>query len=475
MLLFCSVFSDTAQARVFKPIQIFMPGNFAGKAFALNEQKKPIAAGCWKAPSLLRSFLQDKTKEQIVLGCGNDSSIYSLTSFITEGSCDRQLVELCEPIAAAVGPADLMIFRKNHLNDEIRRRVLTNLEYPNDHQIFLPYRQFSADSTRIWFFNFIGAEGFSMLPLDNWGQMGFESPARTLRRKNLGISENDFTLSMAHMNKTECQNLARELNLIPGHHIIVQVPYPGEEAAFSRTDILRENKVFFISLSDGAGRLPLLSIFRRNQGYPRISLRMLPYAKSDGKIASTVPANTQIDLQNRLFETLNMIPTTIRPSTAPFCFKPELHARLINEQMRTDVSMIFAPEEKFKTDNVISLADCLSAFSNEKLFQFRISGEKLQQAIEEIMAWRGSRNPVFAGLNFSMFANRPQNIKVGRFALMPRKLYNISINREMLDFIKKRNILPPDSVEAYKGDTLWDVWKIQLKSLKILETHFFEP
>jgi hypothetical protein len=82
--------------------------------------------------------------------------------------------------------------------------------------------------------------------------------------------------------------------------------------------------------------------------------------------------------------------------------------------------------------------------------------------------------PKFAGISFRIFSGRVEDLSSGNIKIMPEKLYNIAINQGLVKkpYLFEFNL--GDLIKDFDGTTLWDIWKNQLKSLRIKETHLFE-
>ncbi|MEW6710062.1 MAG: hypothetical protein AB1403_09600 [Candidatus Riflebacteria bacterium] len=470
-----SVFSETTHAKVFAPIQIFLPGNFNAGAISLTESLEPIPAACWKAPSLIETFKRfNPDAINIVYGTGNDSYIYDPVSFCSDGKFERDLVRRCRPDAAAVAPDDLLIFRKSLLSPEIRGRILTNLEPENEYPAFPPLSMKKLDSCNLWFFNFFGEKSFAGLPLESWGQLKPENPARALRRINPAIGKDDISISTVYLNKAEAEELIKEFNNFPGTHIIIQIANHASPPYFSEIDPQRINQSFTLSVKNGSAKLPLIKIIRRNNGYPRLTLRLLPYEKAETGTAMHDFARVRPELGEALYQTLNMITTTVRPSTAPFRFNPAIHAGFCKSQTSSDVAIMQPPEEKHKIDNVINCVALFNSFANEKILTARIKGKHLLLLITKILRNWNKPIPIFSGITFSYFADSLKNVKIGRFPLMPEREYSVTFNDSFMQHPIGSKLVDGATLEPFDGTTLWDIWKNQLKSLRIECRHLLD-
>lgn len=469
-----SLFS-TLNAKVLQPVQIFLPGNFAGKAVNLSESLQPSPEVCWKAPSLLETFRRFSPESlNLVFGAGNDSSIFSITSFAADGLAEHSLINACKVEAAGISPDDLLIFRNSLLSKEIRRRIFTNLESEEDYSVFPSHYLHREKDFNIWFFNFIGESEFRTLPLQNWSQIKPENPARSLRRLNPGISADDLSVTTVHMNKDQVMELVKEFNQFPGYHLIVDVAASEEQAEFSTIYPERFSRTFVISIHSGHKKLPMLRIVRRNNGYPRLSLKMLPYAKAEPGSAANEFTKIRRQLGESLYETLALITTKVRPSTAPFRFIPELYANFCRSYKRADIAIILPPDENHKIDNVINPANLFSSFANEKIYLCRLTGFNLEKLVTEIMRTSARPFPAFSGISFQFVADRINAVQIGKFPFQLKRSYNLAVNESLLKDPVNAEFFKNIVLEPFDGTTLWDVWKNQVKSLRINSEHLLD-
>ena len=475
MILFGIFTVSTCLAEVFAPVHIFLPGNFAGKAVFLSEALEPMPAPCWKAPSLLDSFRKfSRDSINLTYAVGNDSSILELPSFVCNGDQDRKLLEKCRFNAAAAGPADMMIFRNSLLSNEIRQRIITNLEPENDYNIFPPYFAERINDFRVWYFNFLGREEFASLPLEKWGQIKPEDPSRTLRRMQPGICGKDISISTVHMNKVQTLELTNELKNFPGTHLVIQVVTSAEDADFSTFEPQRIDNCFVFSIYEGQRKLPLIKLYRRNFGYPRLKLHMLPYDKAETGTAVRDFVELRKNIVNDLFKTLTLVPTSIRPSTAPFRFNPKLYAKFCQNYMSADVAVILPPDEKHKAENVISVASALGCFNNEKIFRTRMTGIELKKFVAKMLSSSSSPAPVFSGITCKYIANQVTDIEINHFPFRPTFNYSVALNERIIEDRIFAKTLESSVIEPFDGTTLWDVWQNQLKSLRMKSEHLLD-
>ncbi len=472
--LFVLLWQLQLPANPLTPICIYFPGNFAGNEILLSDNHEPMPGSCWKAPAVLNSFTDNKSFKHIIAGPGNNFCVYKPVSFLSDGKFAGQIINDANPHLQGVSAQDLLLYRSTELSAEARNKLLSNLEPTAKGLIFPDYYKHSFDNINIWFFNFIELEQLKKLPLQNWGEIKPENPSRALRRISPNFNDHDISVSFAHLSQIECFKLAEEFNNFPGHHIIVQVASKNTKAEFSLYEPESHGNAFIFSINDGHLRLPFVKIRRHSNGHVRLTVRRIPYLKAETGNSLKSFRAIRNELGKYLYETLNLVPTQIQASTTPFRFKPQLYAQFVKSYMRTDFAMLFPPDEKFKTDNVISAVQCLSAFANEKLHKGQVSGKRLYKLLTETIK-KLTKLPVFSGISFQIFAGRPQKIKINRANLEPEISYSFSVNQRMQEVLESLALLDREDFEPFDGITLWDVWKTQLKSLRIKRTHLLEP
>jgi hypothetical protein len=476
LLLFAVLACNSAFAEVFKPVNIYLPGNFKGQTLELGPDKQLEPADCYKLPALVHKLRKNAKTRSIdfYLDVGNNFSVNSLTSFCTDGLFADRILSECNCDARTVSAQDLMQFRNRILSQDIRKHILTNIEYPENYQIFEPFKSLNKSNMRLWLFNFISPSRLSKLPLFRWGQFKPENPARSLRRLAPNTGKKDITISIAHMNEKDCIEIKNQLSEFPGFHILVQVPESENDACFSTRIINRQNNVFFLSLpGKGTNRMPFIKIMRSNLGFPKMTINSMRFKKLSGKPGQVFGKKIKESVKKSLFETLALVPVTIRPSTAPFRFNPKLFADFARNQTKANFAIILAPEEKHKTDNIVDTASCLSSFKNERLYTGFVSGKQLVDLLYKLKI-NFTKLPELSGISVRFFAGQPESIKIGNRKVSVETNYSFCINETLLRhplFFTDKFV---NQIEPFSGITLWDLWKTQLKSLRLNKTHFME-
>ncbi|PKL42497.1 MAG: hypothetical protein CVV41_13170 [Candidatus Riflebacteria bacterium HGW-Riflebacteria-1] len=468
ILVIISLFflSGTAAAEVFRPLQILMPGNLGGNLATLDRNLKIETDLCWRVVELLDSFRKLKDKDSVVLAPGNDSSVYSAVNYLFRGALERELIGQCRPDAQGLSPNDLEMFADSGLTREIRSRIWTNQETSERQTIFAPYKKLNVGNQNIWYFNFISPEFCSYLPLSNWGNLELDSPQRSLRRLNIELSKNDITISTAYLNASAISQLAIELQQRPGWHIIVQIPPKGSQPLFSTTVPQQRENLWFISYEDGHRYLPMINIFRRNSGAPRINLRRLPFSKSGSRLAAGLFEAARDQIKQMITRPLRVIKPSSQATTSAYRFAGKQFARLIRQASNSDVTFLRVPEMQHLVDNVICTGHILATMENDRIHSFRLSGRELFELAAAMVKDSDTKPTAFAGCEITWFAGRVSELKVAGQAYRPDKSYLVSTTEETLNDIALKRLDAYRQMSGYEGNTLWKVWKDNLKSLR---------
>lgn len=472
--IFLILLSCSADAEVYRPLQIFLPGNLHGNLANLDENLQALPSYGWRIPDTIEAFRKEHGKDTITFATGNDSNIFSPLSFLFNGTFERDLINRCSPDAAGLSPADLETFNDCRLSQQIRQRIFTNIETEAGGTIFRPFQIKKLGNRNIWFFNHIEKSRCETLPMHKWGQFIVEDPARAMRRLNPSFGNSDISLSVVYADKSIIENLIYELKSRPGYHFVVQVPEAEKAPLFSTISPEREQNIYKMSLLPGHTYLPLINVFSRNSGYPRLTLRMLPLGKSRSENATGYFNMAWLSMKESLFETLRVIKTTSRASTSANRFSNQSHAHLVRSATAADVAFLIVPAQKHINDNVICTGNIITSMQNDRIQRFRLTGLELQRLAENLLQKHSSEEMAFSGLNFRFLAGRVLNFAVSEQAVQPEKIY-IAVTTEqtmadpiVAEFLKNR------SVEKFAGIMLWNVWKNNLKTLRISDENLFE-
>lgn len=469
IILAMLVLMETANAEVFKPIQVILPGNFRGAATELLPGIKANPALCWRIPETIKGLQRNQSNYTVVFATGNDSSIFAPLSFLSSGSIERYLINAANPEAAGISPDDLEVFAGKPLNAEIKKRIWTNLESTTGKLIFNSHFKKSLGSKNLWLFNFISADLCRNLALETMGQLSIDEPARSLRRLAFGIESKDYTISFAYLGQKDLQSLIAQLKKMPGHHFLIHIPTGNEKPVYSIYYGEQDEKIFKMSLMPGHSFLPVLNIFSKNIGSPRMTLRMLPLSKSQETGSETLFHNARSRIKEELYQTLRLIKTTHQASTSAFRFKPQLHARLLQNRTGCDLAFLIAPPMKHLNDNVVSMGHILASLNNERIRQVRLKGSEIRSLFEKLISARGSEDFVFSGCDVNYLGGRITSFKLGNQELTAEKTYLCATSEGSLQDIILASYMADKTFETHDGLTLWQIWQNGLKSLRISE------
>ncbi|NCB37724.1 MAG: hypothetical protein EOM80_03040 [Erysipelotrichia bacterium] len=464
----------SSYARVFRPIQILLPGNFNGAAITLQPTLKTASTYAWRIPDTLSAFRQTRDKETIVFATGNDSNIFSPLSFLSGGAFERNLIDECRPDAQALSPHDLEMFNDSRLDGQIRKKIFTNLLSDDGPSVFLPYATKSIDNRQIWFFNFIAANRCEALPMQNWGIFSIDNPARTIRRLNPAFSDQDLSFSVIDINSEDLDELIKELKQRQGFHFVMQIVKNGEQPIFSSIDAERDQNIYKISLISGTERLPLINIFPRNNGFPRVTLRMLPLDKTEKGRSESLFTNACNSFKKHLYETLKVIKTTTQASSSVFSFRAQTHAQLIKVQTACDVAFLLAPPTVPFSDNVICTGNIITNIPNDRVQKFRLTGRELVALSELLIINRGAVETAFAGCEFLALGGQAKKFTVSHQPVEQNKVYLVATTENTASDPILRDFFTDRVIEPFDGTTLWKVWKNNLKTLRISDSYLFD-
>ena len=158
-------------AEVLRPFQILLPGNTCGNLITFNEDQKAEGSEAFKLPYIVNDFFKQKDKDSLIFAIGNDSDMFKAFSYLNKGKAERELIKKCHPMASALSPNDLEVCNEGYLDYDIKNRVFTNVEAPDNNEIFQRYFVTTINNSNVYFFNFITAENCEKLALEKWSQI----------------------------------------------------------------------------------------------------------------------------------------------------------------------------------------------------------------------------------------------------------------------------------------------------------------
>ena len=467
-------FAVTCHAEVFRPLQILLPGNLGGNLASIDRDLKIEPDICWRITEQLTSFRKLKDKDSLVIAPGNDSSIYSPFNYLFRGEIERELIAHCNPDARGLSPGDLEMFADSGLSREIRQHVWTNHETFVGQTIFTPFTRHQTGSQRIWYFNFISPEYCRNLPLNNWGNLAGESPKRSINRLALDFTDSDISISTVYLGRHEIEQLAAVMQTIPGWHLIIQVATANTPALFSTSLPQQKDNLWFLSIADGHRYLPQINIFRRNNGWPRLTLRRLAFSKIGNHSADELFRQAKPRLKDATVTPLRVIRPSFQASTSAFRFAGRQHARLIKQACNSDVAFLRVPPAQYFVDNVICTGHILSTMDNDRIHSFRLSGKELFELASVLVKNSGTEPTVIDGCEITWFAGRISSLKIAGQPCRADKHYLVSTTELTLSDPALHKLAFFDKLRGYEGMTLWKSWVEKLKSFQATDEQLID-
>ncbi len=478
-LLLITVFAALLSARplsaeVFKPVRIFFPGNFQGRLSELTSDINFHSSEAWKIPDTIDSFRRDRAKTSIVYAIGNDSDFFAPLSYFTGGRLERDLIARCNPAFTAVSAADIEAPGSTAIDRSFRQRLFTNLDSEDKSPMFRPFSQQKFDGIDFWFFNFIEPELCRNLQAMIFGTDVVDDPVRALNRLDPRPGPESFSISTIYGSFAMLERLAVEFRRRPGVHLLIHMPGPGQSTPLSNYNPTRNENVFMMTFAPGNRFLPMLNIIRKTHGLPRLTLRMLPLAKTRSVNAGPWHYDAIQALKPGLFETLKVVPTTSGPSTGARRFNPQAHAHIIRLSASTDIAITLPPDFGYLSDNVITTAQLLTCMPNDRVQRFRLSGDELQSLAESLVKEHGMSALAFSGCDFSVLGGQLREMLVSGQPVAAGKIYSVATtDTTMRDHVMK-NFLSGRTIERYDGNCVWNCWKTILKTVRISDSNLFE-
>lgn len=466
--------SNSLFAEILRPIQIMLPGNINGNLITFSENQKAEYSEAFKLPYIIKDFLKEKDKDSLIFGIGNDSSLFKPFSYLSKGKYERELIEKCHPLAQALCPNDLEVFNDYYLDNKIKKRIFTNVEASDNNEIFQRFYQTTLHNRKIYFFNFISPEYCSKLPLEKWSQIIVDNPARALRKINPSLTSKDFTISIVYGNKESVDEITRELNYLEGIHFVVNVPSNDEKPLFSTTHLEDDNKnVFRFSVEPGYKYLPILNIISKNYGYPRTTLRMIPFNKYSKNIKNDFNIIWK-QIRQDFHKPLKVIPITNRPSTSANKISLQAHAEILKYATNSEIAFIKLPNQISFRESVITVGDVITRFPNDRIIRFKATENQLRNMFLSMLKDSSIKDFGFAGCQFLTLGNNFLEFSVNRKSIDKNRLYIIATTESTANEFAVKKLLETSYIEAYDGLTLWTVWKNNLQSFPATEEKLFE-
>ncbi len=462
-------------AEVFRPIQIMLPGNINGDLITFTENQKAECSEAFKLPYVIKAFLKEKGKDSFIFGIGNDSNAFKPFSYLNKGKIERNLIEKCQPLAKALSPNDLEVFNDDYLNLEIKQRIFTNIEAPDDNEIFNRCFLTNYNNQKIYFFNFISPEYCSKLPLERWSQIRIDNPARALRKINPVMTNRDISISVLYGNKITADEITEELKRLEGIHFIVSIPLNGEQPLFPTTHLEDGNQnVFRFSVESGSDVLPILNIIPKNVGYPRTTLRMIPFKKYSEKSVKDDFNNAWKAVRQEFHKPLKVIPATNRATTSANRISLQAHAEMIKYATNTEIAFLKLPDQISFRESVMTVGDVITRFPNERIIKFRATETQIKNMFLSMLEDSSIKEFGFAGCQFLALGKQFWEFSINKNSIDKNRLYTISTTESTAKEYAVDKLLKKSFVEPYDGLTLWTVWINNLQSFPATLDNLFD-
>ena len=462
-------------AEVLRPFQILLPGNTCGNLITFNEDQKAEGSEAFKLPYIVNDFFKQKDKDSLIFAIGNDSDMFKAFSYLNKGKAERELIKKCHPMASALSPNDLEVCNEGYLDYDIKNRVFTNVEAPDNNEIFQRYFVTTINNSNVYFFNFITAENCEKLALEKWSQIRVDNPARALRKINPDLTAKDFTISIVYGDLASVNELTDELKRLKGIHFIVNVPINGESPLFPVTHLQDgNNNVFRFSVEPGYKALPILNIIPKNVGYPRTTLRMIPFKKYSEKAIKNDFKDVWNQVRQEFHKLLKVIPITNRPSTSANRISLQAHAEMLKYATNTEIAFIKMPDQISFKESVITVGDVITRFPNERIIRFRATENQIRNMFSSMLEDSSIKDFGFAGCQFLALGKHFWEFSINRNSIDKNRLYTISTTELTAKEFAVQKLLKSCIIEKYDGLTLWTVWKNNLQSFPADEEKLFE-
>jgi hypothetical protein len=116
----------------------------------------------------------------------------------------------------------------------------------------------------------------------------------------------------------------------------------------------------------------------------------------------------------------------------------------------------------------------LKAIDNDRIFVIRLKGNTLKRLTESLVSAYGKDKIAIAGCEFKYFAGKTVDFKISGVSVDSGKTYSLATTQATLGDSIARNVFKKDMLQPFNGYFLWDIWKNNLKSIKIPNDVIFE-
>lgn len=462
-------------AGVIRPLQIMLPGNLGGNLISFSSEQKVKSSEAFKLPYAIKAFKKEHDKDSIIFGIGNDSSVFKAFSFLTEGKAEREIIEKCQPFAAGLSPNDLEVFSMSYLDNQIKKRVFTNVETLYNQEIFQPYSLINQNGQSIYFFNFIAPDYCSKLPLNRWSEIKAGNIARSLRKANPKLSGKDFSISVLYGNRKDSEELSKELKRFEGTHFIINVPIKGEAPLFStNSPEPLGNNVFSFSVKPGTDFLPILNIIPKTFGQPRTTLRMIPLAKFSESAAHQDYKITWEKYKEAFHKPLKVIPATKKATTSANRLSSQAHAEMLKYVANTEIAIVKTPAQISFNESVMTVGNMITRFPNDRIIKFKATEVQLKNLFSGIIKDGSMAKFNIAGCNFSNLGSHFWDFEINHQSIDRKRLFTLATTETTAQEPSLKRLLDSCAIEEYKGLTLWEAWINNLQSFNPQGSKLFD-
>lgn len=468
ILFVFALFCPSLCAKALRPLQIYLPGNFNGGAASFNEGLKVSLSKQWALPALANSLIRLKERDTVTIGLGGNASLFSPVGFLFGGEVENALLNEFKPDARMVGASELELLAGKCVPQAMLSHILTNHSTADGKNLFKEYALVPFSGGQVLIFNFIEPDLLKVPPLF-YSNFRPENPVRSLlRAKTLlnGFNDKTITFSAACLNKKSCLALANELKKLKGIHIIAQIQSNGLKSEFSTVSIERQGNVFIFSLPACRDTLPIIEIFFKSFGLPRLRLRMPSSAKQRLESEKFFPIVSKI--KNELVKPLKVISPSTQPTESVFSFKPSALAKMLNGFNSANAGMAAAPCARCFTSNVICKGHILSAFENDRVFALSLTGSELTAFLSELIYKSAHSRLAFAGIELKWAAHRLIELKINGEPCLTNRRYFINTTEHTLKYLKGFG-LELKAKCLYNGNSLWEILLSQLKGTNLTD------
>ncbi len=189
----------------------------------------PVPGIAWQTPEFVETWRREPPWATVVIAVGNDHSLQAPSTFLAPGTLEDTLIDACHPDVRALGPLDLIPFRRGgSLPPAVWRRLWSNPRGVDDSRppAFPALQRFEAAGRRVAVLCLISETRLDDLPTRDWGIEGAENPARCLRRLRPELAGSDVVFVVCHLTATDLREVLAEAD--PRLRFLVVEPGPDD-------------------------------------------------------------------------------------------------------------------------------------------------------------------------------------------------------------------------------------------------------